>query len=83
MADEAYMDWERLDFPEFKGWTIAPLELMPLKIHLILVMNLNINTANYNVGLLSLESTPYSTTDKQMIALMLDHGLYKVLVTPW
>lgn len=61
-GDEAYMDWRRTGLPDLKAGPFAREEVMPLRFRYP-DDELNINTANYNTGASSLESTPYSTTD--------------------
>lgn len=61
-GDEAYMDWRRTGLPDLKAGPFAREDVMPLRF-IYPSDELNINTANYNVGASSLESTPYSTTD--------------------
>jgi hypothetical protein len=61
-GDEAYLDWRRTGFPVLHAGPYAREDVMPLRFTYP-SDEININTANYNEAIKSLEATSYSTTD--------------------
>ena len=61
-GDQAYLDWRRTGLPAFVAGPFAREDVMPLRF-IYPADEININGANYQIGVSTLEGTQYSTTD--------------------